>query len=418
MKVKDKRIKKRIMERIEKLFTNHLDFLVFRKIPLSKNTTIVKSDEYIVIAYEGRLKNNSSWRDDDYITYYKVVLIGVNDDNKLFANYLDPRLYQGVAFYGRSWDEWIKEVKRFLGYDVDYNPDQYIYLRYVDDPRVYMNPLRVRVQGDICFEIRIRKIDDVKHGYIANLKETLTAHLVRTMIRELADKILKYLSDMRLGVSDVRVNDWSIRFTILTTKLNWDDKENIKRGLKRYIKDIIYDVTNIWREKFEYLVLRKEGLFESDSISVGYEDLFGVNETSINVDVFIDFERCFDKMKVEVERRYKDLFDSLFDELDYVDYEYQIGNHIIRCRSLPHNVSVRFYNFITERDDEVTINVDRDVLYVNSNVSLEHDEHGFTKVKLLCDEGYVYIIRVYETNIGNRDRLIRNKIILKRLIPK
>ena len=96
----------------------------------------------------------------------------------------------------------------------------------------------------------------------------------------------------------------------------------------------------------------------------------------------------------------EDVFEQLRERLDFVEYTYERGNHIIMARALPHEVSITFYNPISERDETVTIRIPEQIIYTCEDITIIHDEHGETNVKLLGEDNKVYLIEVGETDIS------------------
>ena len=401
----DRKSKRRkdIMKRIKELFTNSVDFEVFRVVPLNKKTFIFHNDEYCLIVYEKKVPSSRSWwREDDYMIVYQVVLVGVNDDGKLFANYLDPSVY-GLD---PDWDWVFKHIKTMLSYDEDYDGD-YVFIR--------EGHKNFRVQGDLVFAVRPIHIDLVRGLYRDRLIAELSARLCNSVVNFFADKVLKYFSDMRLSVSRIEVNLGGVRYRIRVNKLTFEDRERIKRRLEAYLEHVVNDVLDLYSDKLRFIKLSEGSAYYDRKFYVSFESEFGVG-----------FEECvieirFDRVEVEkrvyefVKEYYRDLVDEVVDGLDFVDYVYVRGNHIVKCRSLPHRVEVRFRNYITGNFDTVVVEIDRNRLYVKDNVLIEHDEHKPVVFRVLPFDDYIYEIDVRNTNIGDRDQLIRNKIILKRL---
>ena len=115
---------------------------------------------------------------------------------------------------------------------------------------------------------------------------------------------------------------------------------------------------------------------------------------------------------------YNEVFEQLRETLDFVRYTYERGNHIIMARSLPHEVTITFYNPISERDETVMIRIPEQIIFTCEDIVIQHDEHGETKVKILCEDDKVYEVSVGETVISERDRLVRNRLVIEHLGKK
>jgi hypothetical protein len=378
-----KKIEKRILGKIKELFTDDINYEVFRFIPLTSKTEIETSDEYVLLKWRGKIPYNDYWRQNDFLFYHKIVLIGINDDNKLFANLIDL--------------DSLENIKSNLGFIENYN-GEYICL---PEKGVYV----IRAQGDIVFSLIKIPEEEVFRFYKSDIFDQIIDRIQISLAQYFADKLLKALSDLRLSISDLRANILGISFSLLTPKLSYRDELSIKRGLGELMFNLAQEIWNDSQHS-DYLS------FKTNYPFISVENPWGANFTEFRITLQIEFDH--QTLINHLKALYlKSIDEFLAQNLRLIEITYQRGNHIIKLKSFPTRLRFRFKNFITDRME--TIFLDRAIFITQDNIRLEHNEHGITEVKLLKEKGYFYSLQIRNTEISGRDPLLRNKIILKKL---
>jgi len=401
-RAENSRERERLYEIARHLFTDETHYMIFRYVPITENTEVYEYEGYIALRHKYRRKV-SSWRGEREVDVRRAVLIGINDDGKLFANIIEPReldVFEDIS------EDFEFDFRQILGFHKDYSHGEVIFLP--DNAE-----LRLRVQGEIIFTIRKRALGEVIEDYVNLAKEQIRNRLYQAFRERIARDIIRELSLLRisgaLGRNRWRIPDHVITIIIETTRpSSWDKDKEIKENLERImayvLKRICENEPLISPEHFGPITVISQGRF-------------GDNRYQFIIDIHLYRWRIMDDLEKFMDD-YNEVFEQLRETLDFVSYTYERGNHIIMAKSLPHEVTITFYNPISERDETVMIRIPEQIIFTCEDITIIHDEHGETNVKLLCEDNKVYEIEVGETVISERDRLIRNRIVIELLGKK
>jgi len=388
------RERRKLYERAKYLFTDETHYMVFRYVPITENTEVYDYGDYIVLRHSYRRKVKSWWRNEE-IEVERGVLIGINDDGKLFANVIEPSIVMSFS-----------NIRHALGFEKDYSQGEIILLP--DNMEV-----RLRVQGEIIFVISKRDLSEVIEEYVNLARDRIRERLLDSYGERVLRDIIRELSLLRISASRAPREGWWPRFGITinveTTKpKSWEKAREIEEYLRKIISYVIGRVCEkeplVKREHFGGVVITHNGVFGENRY------IFTIDIELLRMVIRKDLERFM--------KDYDEVFEQLREALDFINYTYERGNHIIMAKSLPHEVSITFHNPISERDETITIRMPEQIIFTCEDIVIQHDEHGETKVKLLCEDGKVYRIEVGETIISERDRLVRNRLVIEHLGKK
>ena len=393
-RAENSRERRRLYEIARHLFTNETHYRIFRYVPITDNTDIYEYDGYIVLRHSYRRKVRSWWREGE-VEVERAVLIGINDDNKLFANIIEPQMIRSFS-----------NMRHALGFERDYNRGEVIFLP--DDME-----MRFRVQGEIIFTIIKRDLSYIKEHYVDIAKREIFERLYQAFRERIERDVIRELSLLRISGALERGRRWRpdhiITILIETTRpSSWEKEKELKETLERIMAFVIKRICE------NEPLIKPKHFGPINAISQG---IFGENRHQFIID--IGLKRL--EIMADIERfmgDYDEIFEQLRERLDFIDYTYERGNHIIRAKSLPHEVSITFHNPISERDETVMIRIPEQIIYTCEDITITHDEHGETNVKLLCEDNKVYEVEVGETVISERDRLVRNRIVIELLGKK
>ena len=388
---RDRYERNRLRRGFKRLFTSDQDYYVFSRIPVNEHTQIYvdfmePKNPYLLLVYRNRVKVNSYWTEHTDKTITGIV--GINDDGRLFCNLLpNDRVFVLELKEGN----WFNHYK-LLGYENEYNSGEPICL-----PKY--KPVRVRVQGDLVFIITKWDIEELKNWFKGRIERVLINHIYRSVEELCYNRLVEELLKLRVNCA---LRDNSV--VIPCTRLDYD----LWRDIYDFLRDFTAKTLNKYVSRFHLKV---------NNVSITEDSPFGFNETEIRVSFSFVPNDKFENLVVS---HYKSLIEEILDRCmrERVDREIRVGNHIVKARAYPHQVNVRFFNFVHNRMENLNIDIDRETLITDSEVIVDHDEHKPVRVNLVKEEGCVYLINFDNTLNDEREALIRNRFTLKRLISK
>jgi len=368
---------------LKPLFTSWVDFELLRLMPLTENTLIYRVGDYLILCHAPL----SRW-----------LLVGINDDGKLFANWISDALKW-------RWDREVpkseEELRRELGFDLNYDGEP---LAPVE------SPVRIRVQGDLVMSFRAESLDDVKAFFAGRITEALAERVVNAEERRLMEELVRRLTrELRLSVGgelrrDSGWNDiWS--FEVPVPYLSWGKRGALREALERVVKEVWSRIPGA----NDIVVLRE--------VSVTHQHQFGAALGSLVVEVAL---RAEPREALAEKFGLQELAQRCVERIRPVPTEVRVGNHIIRTRAYPRRISLAFENPITGNREWVDVTLVHEwmsslVLFAVDDLIIEHDEHGTRVVRVMKCEGTVYEVGFTTTDTGEHDGAIRNRIILERL---
>ena len=393
----DRKIKIMFKDKMKDYFTNDIDYKLFRRIPINGYTKVFYDENYVLIVYHRVIKRRDYYGDEEEVENNKGWLIGINDDNKLFCDYLGNH----VIAFPTDINNLSEFVRGFLNYRFDYD-GSYVY---VDKGLV-----RIRVQGDLVFNIRKFDLEETKEFYREMCRDVLANHFINQISNFYLDKLIKKFSDDRISLINPNFSWGRIEFRIPITRIKWCDEFKFRR--------VIYELFKVYDEEIineNYDVLK---YFSRYNPNIIIESAFGENFSEIRFRVVVDEFEMIGELSGVVDRLSKEFVDQLFDDIRYEEYTYIRGNHIIKAEILPHNVTYTFHNPIFDRVDRVNIRLAENRFITNRKVYVDHDEHKPVVVKFLNGDDVYYLIDVENIDTPNINNLVKNRIILREYIKK
>ena len=357
---------KRILDNIEK----------GRKVDLKMTRSLFTSEADYRIFLEGMCGNPTIAYDLDnpsnpYVLLCGVdpVIIGVNEDGKLFANILEfPVTYTINNDNNRTFNHY-----SLLGYNYD--------------SRVISESGRYRVQGDLVLEVAVEAytLDE----YIESIRRTIYTQLefsvCSSIKRKLLTRTLRHLHKLRIGCT------LDSDYILIPITHHVDTK-----SFTPIVERIIY------REACKYGVIPNSFIYS-------------VNRAiNITLDVLPTPE-----FKERLHRLYSRIVNKVLSDIlkSKEEKELIVGNHIIKASSYPTYVRVELPNFFT--GETLTIHLHfspEDVIITDTEILVEHDEHDPVVVKL--EAGRVYRVVPTFTSISELDTRIRNELSIRKVIKE
>ncbi|RLI36322.1 hypothetical protein DRO60_05905 [Candidatus Bathyarchaeota archaeon] len=371
------------------LFTSWVDFELLRLMPLTENTLIYRVGDYLVLCHVSLSKRKRT----------KWLLIGINDDGKLFANWVSDSLkWQWEREVPKSEEE----LRRELGFDYNYNGEPL--------PPVE-KPVRIRVQGDLVMSFRAVSADEVRAFFTDMIISALAERIIEAEERRLMEELVRGLTrELRLSVGGELRRDgrgwndiWA--FEVPVPYLNWGKRKPLREALKRVVKEMWSRIPGA----NDIVVLRE--------VDVSHQHESGASLGSLVVSVAL---RAGPLEVVAEKFGLQELARRCVEEIRPVPTEVRVGNHIIRTLAYPRRISLAFENPITGNREWVDVALVHEwmsllTLYAVDDIVIEHDEHGTRVVRVMKCEDKVYEVGFTTTDTGEHDGAIRNRIILERL---
>jgi len=345
---------------VEKYFTNHLHYTVFKHLPALPDAVMV-SREYAVFVY-------------DYGSAKHCYLFGLNSDQKLFINKLlarNPCMYDKIfeldcdldgresakiPFF-RTNDEYVRSL---LGYEVDIEGMETKEIPQYDDGR-FINTYRV--QGDLVFVVEPAEF------YNVSLRDIIANNVERILERICLERIAIVLQELGLSF---RLGQGRVMVRALPSGA---DISKIERLGDKLI-DYVVEYTNV--SDFGAKIIRKEPWNVRD------------DEPEIAVQIFQgrrEFGRRFRDFVIEIRisdfvvRRF---VDHVMNDLDLSPSHniIRFGRHLVRYHGYPQRFII-FTRLVRDAngEDQYVMQVQTEAVYVSGDtIYVYHPEHGQAEI--------------------------------------
>ena len=337
------------IERAKSLFTSDADYYIFKR--------AIASDIHKVVYDLSDLGNPYTLVEGSY-----SIIVGVNDDGKLFCNIVDvdPSLFVTHGTFSHE------EV---LGYDVD---------------STYINGSgSFRVQGDLVFRVEAYEEVRAYRLYYDNMMDTICNAIRHRVKNHIMAEALRYLG--KLGLSC----DMGIDYLLIHSEESFHE---VRDYLLKELNRLVRKISNKYGGKAWV--------------------------TSPMLSESLDFSFYYTEDTNKLHKIYHKVVDEVVRELLTEREERVIiaGNHTIRVNSYPTTASIELPDFLFGGHISVFpvfVSNAREGFITREEVTIEHEEHGATVVKF--DPQFIYYVEPAFTNVSVWDSTIRNSYVLRKL---